>query len=171
MMRALLKGVFTALPAVLLVTAALGLNLPWAVEPDVRAALPFLVLPFVHWTAYRRPERLPAPLVLLAGLAADLAAGTPLGFWALLYLGVLASGRGMRPSPGDGLLAGLVALGVYGIVALALATLVPLAFTLEWPRAAPVLAGIGLGLVLEAIALIIARSMPAGRAPIPAGAV
>lgn len=170
MMRVLLKGVAAITPACLVTLAAIGLNLPWPIEPALRTALSMLAVPLVHWTAYRAPERLPAPLLLSAGMLADLAAGSPLGFSALLYLGALASGRGMRQLVGNSVWGRLFALPVCAAVAFSFATLVPLAFTLRWPEPAPILAGLGLGLALEAISIVAVGLVPIGRTSNPAGA-
>ena len=154
---AALKVLLAPLPILLLTLLAVGLNLPWPLEPSARAAIPFLVLPVVHWNAFRAPWLLPAPIVLAIGLLADVAADTPLGYWPVLLLGVLASGRAMRHPTGSsaGISATLATLPVYAGVAFALAMLVPALFTLAWPDPAPIVAGIGLGVVVEGAAILL----------------
>lgn len=155
--KAALKVLQAPLPILALTLLAAGLNLPWPLEPSARAALPFLVLPVVHWSAFRAPWLLPAPIVLAIGLLSDVVAETPLGYWPLLLLGVLASGRAMRHLTGSsaGLSATLAALPIYAGVAFALAMLVPASFTLAWPDPAPIVAGIGLGVIVEGVAILL----------------
>jgi hypothetical protein len=143
------------LQALLLGLLAVGLNLPWPIDAQARAALPLLVLPVVHWTAFRAPGLLPAPVALAAGLLADVVGDTPLGYWPLMYLAVLACGRAMRHLFGStGIAAALAALPVYAGVALGLALAVPALFTLAWPDPAPAIAGIGLGIVIESLLIL-----------------
>lgn len=158
------------LVGLLLVTVALALNLPWPLEPKARAALPYLALAFVHWHAFRIPQALPAPVALVAGLVADLIADTPLGFWPLIYLSVLASGRGMRQLPGDaaGLARALPAVAVYALVAVAVALLATYLYTLVWPAPAPILAGVGLACGMELLAVLVASSLQRRPQALPA---
>ena len=156
--------------SLLLAAAAIGLNLPWPLEPSARAALPYLALPIVHWHAFRMPHLLPAPVVLAAGLLADLLADTPFGFWPLIYLAVFGSGRGMRRLGGEGrgLLVRLAAIAVYAATAVALALLTTTLYVLAWPDPAPVLAGIGLGAALELLAATIPRAIHRPARTLPA---
>lgn len=150
------------LVALLLIASAAALNMAWPLEPSARAALPYLALPIVHWHAFRMPQALPAPVVLVAGLVADLMADTPFGFWALIYLSVLASGRSLGQllgRGGGGLWQSLLAVPVYAIVAAAVALTTTYLYTLAPPPVTPALAGIGLGAALELALCIIARSI------------
>lgn len=145
-----LRLIVALLPSLAVLPLAVLLNLPWPIDPAARAGLPYLVLPLIHAAALRAPERLPAPILLAAGLLADLCAGTPLGFSALLYLGVLGATRAMRQLSGERAAGAALSMPVAAIVAIGIATLVPLAFTLHWPDLGPILAGIGLGFSIEA---------------------
>ncbi len=151
MTRLALDLVATLLPAVAVLLLAVALNLPWPIDPAARAALPFLVLPVIHATGARAPERLPAPALLLAGLLADMVAGTPLGYSALLYLGVLGATLAVHRFTGERATGLALSLPVAVLVAIGIATLVPLAFTLQWPSFAPILAGNGLGFGVAAV--------------------
>lgn len=150
MMRPALRLIVTVLPTLVVLLLAVLLNLPWPIDPAARAGLPYLVLPVIHATALRAPERLPAPILLAVGLLADLCAGTPLGFTALLYLGVLGATSAVRQLSGERASGAALSMPVAALVGVGLATLVPLAFTLHWPDMAPILAGIGLGFTIEA---------------------
>lgn len=164
------KGAQTLLVSLMLVVAAVALNLPWPLVPDARAALPFLALPLVHWHALRLPHALPAPVVLAAGLLADLVADTPFGFWPLIYLTVLASGRSLRLLLGGagGLARSLVAVPIYAVISVIVALLAIYLYTLEWPAPAPLLAGVGLGAVLELAAALVLRTLHRHPAALPA---
>ncbi len=139
-------------PAFAVLVLAVALNLPWPIDPAARAALPYLLLPLIQVTADRAPERLPAPILLVGGILADVCAGTPLGYSALLYLGVLGATRAVRTLAGARGPASALSMPAAAVVAVVIATLVPLAFTLQPPDMAPILAGVGLGFTVEAIA-------------------
>lgn len=147
--RALRLG-SAVLPVLTVVLCAVGLTLPWPIDPAARATLPFLVLPIIHAAGVAAPGRLPAPALLVAGLLADLCAGTPLGYSALLYLGVLGATRAVRAVYGEGAWSAIVSMPAAAGVAFGIATLVPLAFTLDWSPMAPILAGLGVGFTGEA---------------------
>lgn len=155
----LTKGLQGLAVSLLLVVLAVALNLPWPLEASARAALPYLALAFVHWHAFRMPHTLPAPVVLVAGLIADIVADTPLGFWALIYLAVVASGRGMRHLIGgaEGHARMILAIPVYVVIAITLSLAASYLYTLAMPAPAPVIAGAGLGAALELAALAITR--------------
>lgn len=166
--RGTLTVLLLPLPSLALVFAAVGLNLPWPLTGEVRATLPFLALPIVHWSAFRVPALLPAPIVLAAGIIADTVADTPLGYWPIVMLSVLASGRLSRHFFGTdaGPMVEWLALPVHAAVAFAPAMLVPFLFTLVWPSPAPILAGLGLGIAIETaliMVMLLVRMVPRGR--------
>ncbi len=147
----LAKGLQMLVVSLLMVTAAVALNLPWPLESSAKSALPYLALAIVHGHSYRIPDAVPAPLVLIAGLAADIVADTPLGFWPLVYLGVVACARGMRHLFGGdaGFALAGIGIAVSAVVAIVLALATSYLYTLAMPDPAPIIAGCGLGAVLE----------------------
>ena len=147
----LARGLQLLLVSLVLITAAVALNLPWPLESSARAALPYLALAIVHAHAYRIPDAVPAPIILFAGLVADIVADTPLGFWALVYLGTVACARGMRNLLGGDAGFALTGLGIAAsaVVSIMLALGTTYLYTLTMPDPAPVIAGTGLGALLE----------------------
>lgn len=158
------------LVSLVLITAAVALNLPWPLESTARAALPYLALAIVHGHAYRIPDAVPAPLVLIVGLAADIVADTPLGFWPLVYLGAVACARGMRHLIGGsaGLALTGLAVAVSAVTTIMLALATTYLYTLAMPDPAPVIAGTGLGAVLELAVLGLAGFAGRGQGLLPA---
>lgn len=107
------------LPALSLVLLALVAALPWGLDSTARKVMPMLpVAAILVWGA-RRPESLPAWLVLVVGVAFDAVTSGPLGLWALLWLAALAIVR-VIDGPGRGLsgliLAALGALAGVGFL-------------------------------------------------------
>jgi hypothetical protein len=164
--RGLLMVLLAPLPSLVLVPAAVALNLPWPIAIDARLALPYLALPLVHWCAFRAPSLLPSPVVLAAGILADIAAESPLGYWPLVLLSVLGSGRAAHRllGPDPDAAAGFLALPLGAAAAFVPAMIVPFVFALAWPDPAPIVAGIALGVLIEAILIVIdalTRRLPA----------
>ena len=52
--------------------------------------LPMLLTGIIFYWGMRTPDFLPAPLVFMVGLVADIFVGTPLGYWTLCYLFIYA---------------------------------------------------------------------------------
>ena len=166
-----LRVMVMLLPGLAVVLLAVALNLPWPVDPAVRGALPFLVLPVIHATAAYAPERLPAPILLIAGLLADVCAGTPLGYTGLLYLGALGTACAVRKLSGERAYGVALSLVAAALVAMGIAVLVPLAFTLHTPDLGPILAGIGLGFAVEAGVRLVLGAVRLAWRPAVRGAV
>ena len=79
----LLRRVWLSLPLILTIAFMLAMTAPMDLLP---VPAPDIALIAVFFWALSGPNFLPPVAVLVLGLAQDFVTGTPIGFWALIYL-------------------------------------------------------------------------------------
>lgn len=93
MTAGLMHGLKFAAPPVSLAILVVFGALPWGLPADYRFFFPMLPIVAIYYWSWQRLAPVKAWMVFAAGLIVDVLTNGPLGYWALIYLGVPVAGE------------------------------------------------------------------------------
>ena len=73
-------------PTLTILLATVLIAVPWGLPAWGQYILPFVSIMIIYYWTMRQPEYMPSIVVFLAGASSDVLTGSPLGYWALLFL-------------------------------------------------------------------------------------